>query len=64
MIEEGFEGKLVLYFVDDRKTVTLAPLVLKHIAPGSIVHTDGWSAYESIPWNDFHLTRLKHIHDG
>ena len=50
IIEEKSFGDLVLYFVDDRTASTLQPLIEAHIERGTTVHTDGWKAYDSIPW--------------
>jgi transposase-like protein len=55
MIEEVVNGDSILYFVDDRKASTLAPLIAKHIEPGTDVHTDGWKAYQSIDWKGMAL---------
>ena len=32
-------------FVPDRSRETLDPIIMKHIAPGSNIRSDGWSAY-------------------
>ena len=32
-----------------RTTKNLLPLILKHVAPGSIVMTDKWSSYRTVP---------------
>ena len=37
------EGFIVL--VPDRKAITLLPLIRHHIAPGSIIYSDEWKAY-------------------
>ena len=31
-------------------------------AAGQEVHTDGWGAYEAIPWEQLGFIRHKHIH--
>ena len=42
-------GKMFCTIVKDRKKRTLLPLIKKHIAPGTIIISDMWKAYDSIP---------------
>lgn len=41
-------GQGFLVFIPDKSAATLLPLVQEHIAPGSIVHTDGLPSYNGI----------------
>ena len=36
---------IILYPVSDRKEATLIPIIQRHVAPGSTIYSDGWSAY-------------------
>ena len=38
-----------LVFVENRSAEVLLPLIEQFIAPGSIIHSDGWAAYNGIP---------------
>ena len=40
------KGFLIL--VPDRTAATLLPLIQEHIAPGSVIHSDMWAAYNGI----------------
>ena len=42
-------GRMFCTFVKNRTKKTLLPLIKKHIALGSIVVSDMWKAYDSIP---------------
>ena len=42
-------GKMFCTIVKNRRKTTLLPLIKKHIAPGTIVISDMWKAYDSIP---------------
>ncbi|XP_045191303.2 uncharacterized protein LOC123548134 [Mercenaria mercenaria] len=38
-------NSIILYPVTDRTKETLIPLIQRHVAPGSTIYSDGWSAY-------------------
>lgn len=45
---ERNSGKVFICAVEDRSSQTLLPLIEKHIAPGSVIYTDCWRAYNDI----------------
>ena len=45
---ERASNSLILYPVSDRTADTLIPLIQRHVAPGSTIYSDGWSAYCSL----------------
>ena len=47
--------KIFMIFVHNRKATTLMPLIKKWIAPGSIIHSDCWKAYNG-------LTKMGYTH--
>ena len=42
---ERQSNTVILYPVGDRTKDTLIPLIKRHVAPGSTIYSDGWSAY-------------------
>ena len=40
--------RMALKAVPNRRAATLEKFVLKHILPGTIIHTDGWSGYKKL----------------
>lgn len=49
MIAEGSEDlRLVICPNNVRNSETLVPLILEHVARGSIIHTDEWKAYKPL----------------
>jgi len=52
-VERG-SGRCFMVVVEDRREVTLVPLLLQFIHPGSIVITDEWASYRRL--YDRHLT--------
>ena len=42
-------GRMFCTFVKNRTKKTLLPLIKKHIAPGSIIISNMWKAYQGIP---------------
>jgi transposase len=43
-------GGIAKYFhVDGANATTILPLIDKHIAYGTVIHTDGWTAYKLLP---------------
>jgi hypothetical protein len=47
MKERGGDGYMKL--VSARNAATLLPIIYKHAAPESIIHSDLWKAYKAIP---------------
>jgi hypothetical protein len=47
-VERTHERKFFAVRVPDRTTITLTDLIIKHIAPGSIIHSDCWAVILSI----------------
>lgn len=39
------QNTVILYPVGDRTKETLLPIIQRHVAPGSTIYSDGWSAY-------------------
>ena len=48
-VERTEQRKFFCVRVPDRTALTLTDLIIKHIAPGSIIHSDCWKAYGEIP---------------
>lgn len=48
-VEITDERRLFLVPVQRRDARTLLKIIKKYVAPGSIIHTDCWRAYERIP---------------
>jgi hypothetical protein len=48
-VERTHERKFFSVRVPDRSAITLIDLIVKHIRPGSIIHSDCWAAYGQIP---------------
>ena len=46
--------------IDDTKTNTLMPIILKKIAPDSIVYTDCYRSYNALDVSGFHHHRINH----
>ncbi|MCG7867879.1 MAG: IS1595 family transposase [Candidatus Thiodiazotropha taylori] len=42
---ERSSNTIILYPVNDRTEATLVPLIQRHVAEGSTIYSDGWSAY-------------------
>ena len=47
-IERTSEKRCFVVVVQDRTAATLQDIILRHVAPGSIVHTDLWRGYTGI----------------
>ena len=46
--------------VEDRKAKTLVDLIKRHIAPGSIIYSDCWKAYDQLRECDFIHMKVNH----
>lgn len=61
MIEDGSDDlRLEVCPDNDRSTETLVPLIEKHVEKGSIIHTDFWRAYNSLPDFGYIHKRVNH----
>jgi transposase-like protein len=47
-VERTPDRRVFLVHVSDRSSGTLLDAIAKHVAPGSIIHTDMWKGYSSI----------------
>lgn len=45
---KGF-GRVRMRHIPDATSATLVPFVCNVVAPGSVVHTDGWTSYNNLP---------------
>ncbi|KAJ2945165.1 hypothetical protein O0L34_g9228 [Tuta absoluta] len=45
---------------NDRSAEALVPLIKKHVQEGSIIHTDYWRAYLSLPEHGYVHKRVNH----
>lgn len=53
-------GNLRLVKVADRRGETLKDLILKYVARGSVIHTDGWSGYSGLDDLGYTHKRVNH----
>jgi transposase len=53
-------GKVYTKVVDDTKTNTLMPIIMRKIVPDSIVYTDSYRSYNALDVSDFHHHRINH----
>jgi transposase len=53
-------GKVYTKVVDDTKTQTLMPIIMRKIVPDSIVYTDSYRSYNALDVSDFHHHRINH----
>jgi transposase len=53
-------GKVFTKVVNDTKAVTLMPLIVRKIAPDSVVYTDCYGSYNALDVSDFHHHRINH----
>ena len=42
-------GRCIIFIVERRDRVTLFPLIMSHILPGTTIMSDEWAAYRTIP---------------
>lgn len=61
MIQENNQN-CKIFIVTDRTASTLANLIKQNCESGSIIHSDGWAAYERINWNTLEIKHEQHIH--
>jgi len=54
--------RVKLFIVDARNQDRLGAIVIRHIAHGCTVHTDGWGAYQAIDWAGMGLVSHRHVH--
>lgn len=53
-------GKVYTKVVDDTKTNTLMPIIIRKIVPDSVVYTDSYRSYNALDVSDFHHHRINH----
>jgi transposase len=53
-------GKVFTKVVIDTKSVTLMPLIVRKIAPDSVVYTDYYRSYNALDVSEFHHERINH----
>ncbi|HWC35323.1 MAG TPA: IS1595 family transposase [Mycobacteriales bacterium] len=58
MVERG--GRVRAMHVEDTKTVTLLPHVVKHVVPESVVYTDEYTTYKSLPRHGYDHRTIRH----
>ncbi|HVT64378.1 MAG TPA: IS1595 family transposase [Mycobacteriales bacterium] len=59
MVERG-GGRVRAVHVEDTKTVTLLPHVMKYVVPESVVYTDEYSSYKSLPKHGYDHRTISH----
>ena len=53
-------GKVYTKVVNDTKATTLMPLIVRKIAPDSVVYTDCYRSYNALDVSDFYHERINH----
>ena len=53
-------GRVYAVVVEDAKSSTLMPVIIRKIAPDSIVHTDTYKSYNALDVDSFHHQRIDH----
>ena len=53
-------GKVFTKVVNDTKAVTLMPLIVRKVAPDSVVYTDCYRSYNALDVSNFHHHRINH----
>lgn len=53
-------GKVFTKVVNDTKAVTLMPLIVRKVAPDSVVYTDCYRSYNALDVSSFHHHRINH----
>jgi len=61
MVERD-SNSIILYPVTDRSEKTLLPLIKRHVAEGSTIYSDGWSAYCSLNEHGYEHFSVIHKH--
>ena len=59
-VERTPERKVFLKVVEQRGAGTLLPIILQHVAPGSVIHTDLWRAYAELSDNGYVHRTVNH----
>ena len=49
-----------MVYVPDKIAVTLIPIIKRHVAVGSIIMSDEWRAYTSLPQHGYHHQKVNH----
>jgi len=56
--------RVYLEIVDGCSAEELGPILHRHLAPGGVVHSDGWAGYRHIDFESLRRRREEHIHLG
>ncbi len=59
---QGQRARVLFFIVPKRDAFTLLNLIYKHVAPGTIIHSDSWSAYSRIRNTDRNFIHRKVNH--
>ena len=49
-----------MVWVQDRTSATLIPVIKANVEPGTIIMSDEWRAYNSLPQHGFHNEKVNH----
>lgn len=57
-------GRVRMHVVPDAKAETLLPWIRDNVQRGSLIHTDGWAAYNGLPALGYEHDRVLQSHEG
>lgn len=52
--------KFFIVPVEKRDSKTLIPIIRRHIAPGSIIYSDSWRAYDALKYENYIHKTINH----